>query len=124
MKHWVLIGIVTSLLLTGCQEQGSVNLSEAERFIDRMQSGEFKEAAEQISVDLKAHISPELIEDAWVTANERYGNVLQYDYVNTKFEDGFETIYFHGTVTDMQRLVSVSFNEQDDVIGFHFTHEE
>lgn len=118
MKKAIMI-VVMLTLMTGCGNEEEVKLIEsAQGFINHVVDGEYEAAVEKFDERTKESLPAEQLEIVWNELEDTYGSFVQYEYEETIQEQELEILRFAGTFEQVETMLTVTFNEEEEIVGF------
>lgn len=135
--HWIgLIMLASVVLLTGCnqgeeqmdkntEEQDSESVQEteqlisaAESFINQLNEGNYEEATENFDETMSKQVTPDDLEEVWVTLQSQIGNFIAQEYKSIEEIQGHQVVLITGVFNDAEVTFRVTFDEDQKVAGF------
>lgn len=125
MRKFVAILLSASFLtfLVACggekvdDETASQYINEAEEIILLVNEGKYGEVTDAFADELKAELTEDELREIEPVMNES-GDFEAFDKSSVEKDDGYYTVVISGKYTEDDRIFTISFNEDEELVGF------
>jgi len=140
---FLFIGILVTFVLVACADESSddnpedtteeseetvENESEApdeelvtlaNEFINNIATGEYEAASQQLNETMKEELTPEALDEMWVTVQDQVGEYISHEYNSTQEAEGYQVILLDGLFENSDVVFQVTFDENQQIAGFY-----
>lgn len=91
----------------------------ADQFITHIASEEYEEATQLFDDNMKEQLTPEAIDEMWLTVEDQFGEYIDHEYSSSQEVEGYQIILLDGLFENSDALFEVTFDENQQIAGFY-----
>lgn len=91
----------------------------ADEFINNITTGEYEAASQQLNETMKEELTPEALDEMWVTVQDQVGEYISHEYNSTQEAEGYQVILLDGLFENSDVVFQVTFDENQQIAGFY-----
>jgi len=119
----VLLGALVALMLVGCGsnvDDATANkyIEQAKTVVENLNNENYEDIQSQFDAKMKANLTTEQMAEL-APIIEASGQFQEFDKQSVEEKDGYYTTILVAKYSEENRIYTISFNEQDEIVGLY-----
>jgi len=119
----VLLGSLVALLLVGCGSNvddatADKYIEQAKAVVENLNNENYEDIQAQFDAKMKANLTTEQMAEL-APIIEASGQFQEFDKQSVEEKDGYYTTILVAKYSEENRIYTISFNEQDEIVGLY-----
>ena len=119
----VLLGALVALMLVGCGSNvddatADKYIEQAKAVVENLNNENYEDIQAQFDAKMKANLTTEQMAEL-APIIEASGQFQEFDKQSVEEKDGYYTTILVAKYSEENRIYTISFNEQDEIVGLY-----